>query len=173
MNLSRSLDENIRYMESHLPLAVSFDLMTRQLQLGKTRAFFLGVNGFCKTEILQQIFSDLQNPLYMRDDRVEDILLYTESKIGYAQTSLENSWDEIFRNVLSGPAALFIGYGDSIFECRSNHLYRFQFRQFPLHLDNQHLRPTRDTSADSQAHSSKVFLAQPQGTPQAPPYARL
>ena len=90
MNLSRSLDENIRYMESHLPLAVSFDLMTRQLQLGKTRAFFLGVNGFCKTEILQQIFSDLQNPLYMRDDRVEDILLYTESKIGYAQTSLEN-----------------------------------------------------------------------------------
>ena len=115
MNLSRSLDENIRYMESHLPLAVSFDLMTRQLQLGKTRAFFLGVNGFCKTEILQQIFSDLQNPLYMRDDRVEDILLYTESKIGYAQTSLENSWDEIFRNVLSGPAALFIdGFDQAI-----------------------------------------------------------
>lgn len=108
MNLSRDLDENIRYLETQLPLGTSFDLMTRRLLLGKTRAFFLGVNGFCKTDVLQQIFSDLQNPLYMQDDRVDDILLYMERKIGYAQTSLENSWEEILRNVLSGPAALFI-----------------------------------------------------------------
>lgn len=108
MNLSRSLDENIRHIEDSLPIKSSFDLMTRRLQLGKTKAFFLGVNGFCKTDVLQQIFSDLQNPLYMQDDHVEDILLYTERRIGYAQTSLENSWEEIFRNVLSGPSALFI-----------------------------------------------------------------
>lgn len=114
-NLSQSLDENIRYIEAHLPVAASFDLMTRHLKLGKTKAFFLGVNGFCKTDVLQQIFSDLQNPLYMHDDCVKDILLYTESRIGYAQTSLENSWEEIFRNVLSGPAALFIdGFDQAI-----------------------------------------------------------
>lgn len=43
--------------------------MTRDLLLGDTRAYFLGANGFCKTEVLQQIFSDLQNPLYMIDVR--------------------------------------------------------------------------------------------------------
>ena len=71
MNLSPRLEENIAYLEMHLPLKNSFDLMHRTLKLGETKAFFLGVNGFCKTEILQQIFSDLQNPLYVpeRKDR--------------------------------------------------------------------------------------------------------
>lgn len=108
MALSTALDENIQYIEEQLPVKTSFDIMTRHLTLGSTRAFFLGVNGFCKTDVLQQIFSDLQNPVYMSDDRIEDIVHYTASKIGYAQVSLEDSWENIFRNVLSGPAALFI-----------------------------------------------------------------
>ena len=71
MTLSSVLEENIQYIESHLPVKDSFDLITRQLYLGKTKAFFLGVNGFCKTDILQQIFSDLQNPIYMQNYSVE------------------------------------------------------------------------------------------------------
>ncbi len=115
MTLSTNLNENIRYIETCLPVQTSFDLVTRQLYLGKSKAFFLGVNGFCKTEILQQIFADLQDPLYMRDDHIEDIARFTEGKIGYAQTSLSSSWDEIIRNVLSGPAALFIdGFDQAI-----------------------------------------------------------
>lgn len=115
MNLSQNLDENIAYLQDKLPLDISFDLMHRQLKLGQTKAFLLGVNGFCKTEILQQILSDLQNPLYMRDDRVEDIVEYVNSKIGYAQASLTDSWDTVLSNVLSGPAALFIdGFSQAV-----------------------------------------------------------
>ena len=47
MALSVDLDENIRHIEYNLPVKESFDLMTRHLYLGETRAFFLGVNGFC------------------------------------------------------------------------------------------------------------------------------
>lgn len=108
MNLSANLEENISFLKGNMPLDSSFDLMSRSLMLGRTKAFFLGVNGFCKTEILQQIFSDLQDPLYMQDDRVEDIADYVNSKIGYAQASLADSWDTVIRNVLSGPAALFV-----------------------------------------------------------------
>lgn len=115
MALSVDLDENIRHIEYNLPVKESFDLMTRHLYLGETRAFFLGVNGFCRTELLQQIFSDLQDASYMKDDRVEDILRYMDGKMGYAQTSLCGSWEDIFRNVLSGPAALFIdGFSQAI-----------------------------------------------------------
>ena len=115
MALSVYLDENIRYIEDNLPVKESFDLMTRHLYLGETRAFFLGVNGFCRTELLQQIFSDLQDASYMKDERVEDILRYMDGKMGYAQTSLCGSWEDIFRNVLSGPAALFIdGFSQAI-----------------------------------------------------------
>lgn len=108
MSLSTKLDENIQYLQQTLPINSSFDLMTRDLLLGDTRAYFLGVNGFCKTEVLQQIFSDLQNPLYMRDGTVQDIERYVSAKLGYAQVSLLDSWDAIIRSVLSGPVALLI-----------------------------------------------------------------
>lgn len=108
MNLSPTLEENIAFLKETLPLESSFDLILRTLKLGETKACFLGINGFCKTEVLQQIFSDLQNPLYMKDDRIEDIAEYVSAKIGYAQVSLADSWDTILRNVLSGPSALFV-----------------------------------------------------------------
>ena len=38
MTLSSVLEENIQYIESHLPVKDSFDLITRQLYLGKTKA---------------------------------------------------------------------------------------------------------------------------------------
>ena len=108
MPLSERLEDNIQYLKTQLPIGVSFDLMTRNLYLGETKAYFLGVNGFCKTEILQRIFSDLQNPLYVKDGTVENIVHYMNAKIGYAQASLCDSWDTILRNVLSGPALLLI-----------------------------------------------------------------
>ena len=115
MELSPVLEENIKYLESLLPIKTSFDLMTRHLFLGGTKAYFLGVNGFCKTEVLQQIFSDLQNPMYVADGRVDDIVRFMDSKIGYAQTSLTDSWEQIIRNVLSGPSVLFIdGFAKAI-----------------------------------------------------------
>lgn len=115
MALFQTLQENIDYMEANLPIGTSFDLITRNLFLGETRAYFVGVNGFCKTDILQQIFSDLQNPLYVADGKVEDIVRYMDAKIGYVQTSLADSWEDILRNVLSGPSVLFIdGFDQAI-----------------------------------------------------------
>ena len=115
MKLSQSLNENISCLSRLLPLEESFDLMHRTLTLGKTRAFFLGVNGFCKTEILQQILSDLQDPLYVQEEEITDITAYVNAKIGYVQTSLADSWDTILQNVLSGPAALFVdGFAQAI-----------------------------------------------------------
>lgn len=106
--LSENLAENLKELKKLLPVGTSFDLITRDLYLGETRAYLLGVNGFCRTEILQQIFSDLQNPLYTKDPQVENLLLYVNSKIGYAQVSLTDSWDALLQNVLSGPCALFV-----------------------------------------------------------------
>ena len=115
MNLSTNIDENIQQAASIFPIGRSFDIVTRKLYLGQTRAYWIGINGLCKTDILQQIFSDLQNPLYMKDDQVADIRLYMDAKIGYAQASLVDNWDDIVRNVLSGPSVLFIdGFSQAI-----------------------------------------------------------
>lgn len=113
--LSTNLKENIQTLHQLLPLGTSFDLITRDLFLGETAGYFLGVNGLCKTEVLQQIFSDLQYPLFTMDDKIEDIFHYMNAKIGYAQVSLCNDWNVILQNVLSGPVALFVdGFSQAI-----------------------------------------------------------
>lgn len=115
MPLSTHIEENIAFLHKALPLGTSFDFMTRTLFLGETKAFFLGVNGFCKTELLQQIFSDLQNPVFVQNTKIENLTLYMNSKLGYAQASLTDSWDTILRNVLSGPVLLLIdGFSQGI-----------------------------------------------------------
>lgn len=113
--LKKELSENIKILKALLPIEESFDLVAREIYLGKTPGYFVCVNGFCKTEILQQIFSDLQNPLYMQDNTVENIALYLNSKIGYAQASLCDNWEELIHSLLCGPSVLFIdGFSQAI-----------------------------------------------------------
>ena len=115
MELSSSLEKNIEQIQSVFPIPQSFDIVTRRLFLGETKAYWIGINGFCRVELLQKIFSDLQNPIYMKDNRIEDIERYMNAKIGYAQASLSGSWEDIISNILSGPSALFIdGFAQAI-----------------------------------------------------------
>ena len=106
--LSTNLASNITLLKSLLPIGTSFDLITRDLYLRDTPAFFLGVNGFVKTEILQQIFADLQDPLFTMDAAIHDIALYMQSKIGYAQVELVSDVSTLLKQVLSGPIILMI-----------------------------------------------------------------
>ena len=108
MHLSKNLDENINLLKETFPLNKSFDLITRDLYLGETKAFFLAINGFIKADLLQRLFSDLQNPLYTKDLHIDDLETYMNAKIGYAQVSLCNDPDKIIKDVLSGPSVLFI-----------------------------------------------------------------
>lgn len=108
MKLTASLDRNIAAARTLLPIGASFDIITRELRLGETRAFLLGINGMCKTDVLQRIFSDLQNPLYMQDDIITQLQQYMSSRIGYAQVQLESDWDKLLRQLLSGPVVLLV-----------------------------------------------------------------
>lgn len=108
MQLSSTLEDNIKRIHDLLPIGKSFDLVTRTLYLGKIKAFWIGINGFCKTEILQQIFSDLQSPYYTKENAIKDIEYYMNTRIGYAQTELIDNFENIILQLLSGPSVLFI-----------------------------------------------------------------
>lgn len=108
MTLSSVLSENIQTLHGLLPVGTSFDLVTRDLFLGDTPAYWIGVNGFCKTEVLQEMFSDLQNPVFTEDRQIEDLMHYMNAKIGFAQVETETDWDKLVKNLLSGPSLLFV-----------------------------------------------------------------
>lgn len=108
MLLTTHLEENIALFKKLLPIGKSFDLVTRDLYLGQTPAYFITINGMCRTEVLQKIFSDLQNPLYMQNTTIEQIQSFIAGKIGYAQVELCSDVDKILRQLLSGPSVLLI-----------------------------------------------------------------
>lgn len=115
MELSKNLTENIKAAEEIFPLRKSYDLIYRNLYLGDTPAYWLGINGFCRTDLLQHLFSDLQNPLFTQNKTIHDIRKYMDSKIGYAQTELTQDWDSIIKNLLSGTSILFLdGFDQAI-----------------------------------------------------------
>ena len=58
--LQKKLSDNVSQLKKLLPLGRSFDLMSRDLLLGSTKAFWVGLNGFCVSEILEKLFGALQ-----------------------------------------------------------------------------------------------------------------
>ncbi|MDK2808247.1 MAG: stage sporulation protein [Clostridiales bacterium] len=115
MHLSTSLDINKSIAKTIFPIGTSFDLMERDFFLCKIRAYFIGINGLCEASYLQYLFSDLQDPFFMKQTNPSDIKTYLDSKIGYIQASLSNDWDEITKQLLSGPSVLFLdGFSQAI-----------------------------------------------------------
>ena len=115
MKLCEQLEKNIQKAEELLPLGISFDLIARELYIGQTKAYFLAVNGMCKSDLIQQLFSDLQNPLYTKDDTVKDLRQFAAAKIGYSQVTFTDSWDTILHSLLSGPSILLVdGFAEAV-----------------------------------------------------------
>lgn len=113
--LTSSLDDNINTLKETISLGKSFDFLTRNLYLGDTKAFWIGINGLCNTKVLQFVLSDLQNPAFTENQSIEDLERYMNSKISYAQAQLVKDWNVIIRSLLSGPTVLFIdGFDQAI-----------------------------------------------------------
>ncbi|MFI3212277.1 MAG: spore germination protein [Eubacteriales bacterium] len=114
MQLSTSLQQNIALLKNLLPLNKSFDINTRSLYFGKTKAYWIGINGFCNMDLLQKVFTEV---LFSDDVNVTitDVQVFMESKIGYLQTSVEADMDTLLRQLLSGPSFLLIdGFSQAI-----------------------------------------------------------
>ncbi len=112
--LKTKLSENITLLKGLLPLGRSFDLMTRDLLFGDVKAFWIGLNGFCVSEILEKMFSSLQEP---RGDSLSAATLhaYVEARVGIAQISYASDLTSICDKLTSGNSILLVdGYDEAV-----------------------------------------------------------
>lgn len=115
MKFSESLTENIETAVALFPIHKSFDLITREISFGNLNGYFIGINGFCNQELLQRLFSDLQNPSFFSSLSTGGLEEFIARRIGYSQVKLVYDWDTLTKNVLSGPCALLIdGFSSAI-----------------------------------------------------------
>ena len=112
MKLSKSLQDNINTASKLLPLNKSFDLITRRMELCHMDSYFIGINGYLDSRILHELFSDLQT-IYFSDlqptiDFPSEILRERlMDAIPAIQIKAYDNWDDLLKNLLSGPFLLF------------------------------------------------------------------
>ncbi len=115
LRVSKHLAENIAYLKNCLPIGTSYDLIARTLVIANRNAYFVCINGLCEMNLINDILADLQNPSFLEAFDFETAKSLIEQKIGYAQTSVSDSFDEIILQLLSGPCAIFVeGYDEAI-----------------------------------------------------------
>lgn len=115
IKLSKNLSDNIEMLKQYFPIKKSFDITTKELYLGKTKAFWIGINGFCNNQILLLLFNDLQYEQFHEDDLIGNLNTFVASKISYIQSETSNDFNKLSKSLLSGASFLLIdGYDSGI-----------------------------------------------------------
>lgn len=107
MQISTHLSETKKILKTMLPLGTSFDLLTRDLLFGKTEAFFFGIDGFVKDDIMFYILNRLQKtelPL----QNIQNLSEWIQAQIPYIEVSENKNINETIQMVLGGMSALLI-----------------------------------------------------------------
>lgn len=108
--LTTDFASNISRLKALLPIDKSFDFISDTLQFSDKKAFFLGINGMCDSNLLLKIFVDLQaegGPAFGRN--LED---YIRSRMGFAQVTIANTFSLLVNSLLSGPCILLFEDSD-------------------------------------------------------------
>lgn len=117
--LSASFEENIRYMNEILPVKESFDIIRREMEIGGKASVFYYIDGFIKDEAMLKIMDSFLS--VSEEDMPEDAEEFIQKNVPYVEVDILEDFDQVIRNVLSGPAVLFIdGYKECIaIDCRT------------------------------------------------------
>ena len=117
--LSASFEENIRYMNEILPVKESFDIIRREMEIGGKASVFYYIDGFIKDEAMLKIMDSFLS--VSEKDMPEDAEGFIQKNVPYVEVDILEDFDQVIRNVLSGPAVLFIdGYKECIaIDCRT------------------------------------------------------
>lgn len=100
--LSVSFEDNIRYMNEILPVTESFDIIRRDIIIGEKASVFYYIDGFIKDEVMLKIMDSFLS--VTAEDMPEDAEGFIQEQVPYVEVDVTDEFDEVIRNVLSGPA---------------------------------------------------------------------
>ena len=115
----KEIEKNIEYMNRVLPIATSFDLLERRIEIGGRKCVFYFVDGFTKDEAMLKVMASFFS--VTKEDMPTDAEGFIEQVLPYVEVDKYYKFDDIVRSVLSGVTCLFIdGYTECIaIDCRT------------------------------------------------------
>ncbi len=105
--ITTNIQDNIVMARSLMAIKQSFDYIERELFFGQTKVYMLAINGFTQTEVLQHIVADVQR-LSDGQGKIQNLEIFIDSKLGFAQVSYVEDWESLIKNLLSGQTILLV-----------------------------------------------------------------
>ncbi len=124
MNLTSSIDENLKLLSDTLKTERSFDIVRRDITICKKRAFMIFVDGFMKDDVSERImefFFSVDNDAFMKNAQT-----FAQNCVPYVEVTTEKDIGIISLQVLSGSLILCI---DGFSECISIDLRTYPQRE--------------------------------------------
>ncbi|MEG1847524.1 MAG: spore germination protein [Lachnospiraceae bacterium] len=111
--ISASLHKNRDFLNQKLEINKNFDMISRDIYVGGREASMYFIDGFCKDVLMQkmlQFFMGLK-----ATDMPDTIIDMAKKNVPYVEVDLQDQWEKIIVNIMSGVFALFIeGYEQCI-----------------------------------------------------------
>jgi len=114
-----TLEENVSYMNSILPIKESFDLLQRDIIIGERKCTFYFIDGFTKDESMQKLMTSFFG--IKKDDMPSTATGFAKMALPYVEVDVIGDFDMIVRSLLSGVTCLFVdGYEACLLiDCRT------------------------------------------------------
>lgn len=111
--MQTALSFNMQYMKDMLSIGKNFDILYRVIEIGGRQACFYLIDGFCKDELMEKI---LQYLIGLKEDEMAaDVHEMLKRHMPYVEVDMNDTWQEIIHNLMSGVLVLMIdGYEKAI-----------------------------------------------------------
>lgn len=111
--MQTALSFNMQYMKDMLSIGKNFDILYRVIEIGGRQACFYLIDGFCKDELMEKI---LQYLIGLKEDEMAaDVHEMLKRHMPYVEVEMNDTWQEIIHNLMSGVLVLMIdGYEKAI-----------------------------------------------------------
>lgn len=108
IKLTKNVNQNYTNILSKLKVKKSFDLVSREINIGGRKVYLFFVDGFMKDEVAERILNKFISITKEEMDKVNNITDFMSSYIAHIEADKENDIDKIVSGVLSGPMAIII-----------------------------------------------------------------
>ena len=114
-----TLEENVNYINTVLPVKDSFDLIQRDIIVGERKCTFYFIDGFTKDDTMQKLMSSFF--MIKKEDMPSTATGFSKMAVSYVEVDVITDLDAIIRNILSGVTCMFVvGYEACIaIDCRT------------------------------------------------------
>lgn len=114
-----SLQANVEYINTILPVKESFDIIQRDIIIGEKQSTFFFIDGFTKDDTMQKLMSSFF--MIKKEDMPNTATEFSQMAVSYVEVDVITDFDVIIKNILSGVTCLFIeGYEACIaIDCRT------------------------------------------------------